>query len=764
MGNYFLPNSNMTRASQGLVLFGISLVIAMLTQSSVGGPIGLSIDDSWQFALNYFSLHDLILGRDVFFTHGPLGYLLWPKPLAHHLFIAALFWFFLKLLLIISVFSLALQLNNNQKLIYKVLIFILSYFFFAAVHISLLFFLNVTWLLLFNARQQKFYLYLATAITILAFLIKPGLAVYTILASYSFLCIDALIHKRYRLIIKITLAHVLMYFISWLLVLGSFAGSLGFLSSSWEFMKGYDAAMSLDKPICWVYLGGAYLIVILSFLPFLGRPILAKNGVIIFIILLLPTLLYFKYSYNRLNEHIYFITVFLTLFYCFMLILIADIWRFLILLLLGLGATQFQIASQSYLGYPIPNLEIASTNGKYFFQQILHPKTYKNQLLELSQQKLNRLNLDLANLKIKDANFAIYPNNSAIIFAKQLSWQPQPIPQSYTNYTAKLDNINARFFRQDKGADYIIWHSANTLAEIDQRYLLNSEPNTSFEILNRYQAFKALPNYLILKKNQLKQWTDPRVFQKDRSHWNTWISVPNNSYAMVRARLITKEQWLEKIKRLIYKQTPVWIDYQFNNGSIETYRLILATAENGIWIKPFIHALSNQLEVLESLPITSPKELTVKYQLEKIANINGFLQITGWGYIEQRDIQNQIFNLILTHNNTHYIYSAKSIARTELQSKLKKMVSNPEYLGFNSRINLQQLPPGDYQLALYLTNGQDKAVVSTGQKITITAADKKIDSLVTKIRIRHPDYDFFHNKVIIEWLGSTKIKSPANDS
>lgn len=600
MENYYLPISKMIKPGQGLLLLTASILIAILTQSSVGGPIDLSIDNSWQFALNYFSLHDLILGRDVYFTHGPLGYLLWPKPLANHLFSAALFWFFLKLMLIISVFSLAIQVNKQQSFTYKAVIFLISYFFFAIIHISLLLFLNVVWLLLFNARQQKHYLYLAAAVTVLSFLIKPGLAVYNILASCSFLGIDALINRRYRLILEITLLHVFGYLTGWLLLTHSLAGAWGFISSSWEFMKGYDAAMSLDKPICWIYLGGAYLMVLSSFLPFLGRKILAKNGVIIFIILLLPCLLYFKYSYNRLNEHIYFITVFLVLFYCFMLILIADRWRFLFLLLFGFGALQFQIASQIFSGYPIPILTIASFNGEYFFQQILHPSLYKNQLLALSQKKLGQLQLDLSGLNIENASFAIYPNSAAIIFAKQLPWQPQPISQSYTNYTVKLDNLNADFFRQGKGPDYIIWHSANIMTDIDQRYLLNSEPNTSFEILNHYQIYKVLEKYALFKKNPYKKWTESFIFHEDNSDWNTWVAVPKNAYAVVRAQIITKEKFLEKIKRFVFKQNPLWIDYQFSDGSIETYRLILGTAANGIWIKPFIHDLTNEVAVGEN--------------------------------------------------------------------------------------------------------------------------------------------------------------------
>ena len=42
------------------------------------------LDESWEWALNAVTQTNYIFGRDVVFTYGPLGFLMWPRPIAHN--------------------------------------------------------------------------------------------------------------------------------------------------------------------------------------------------------------------------------------------------------------------------------------------------------------------------------------------------------------------------------------------------------------------------------------------------------------------------------------------------------------------------------------------------------------------------------------------------------------------------------------------------------------------------------------------------------
>src|SRR3954471_1339481 len=48
-------------------------------------PLDLDIDSGWRHALNFAHAHGLAMGRDVIFTYGPLGYLLFPEHIGRNL-------------------------------------------------------------------------------------------------------------------------------------------------------------------------------------------------------------------------------------------------------------------------------------------------------------------------------------------------------------------------------------------------------------------------------------------------------------------------------------------------------------------------------------------------------------------------------------------------------------------------------------------------------------------------------------------------------
>ena len=51
-------------------------------------PLGPGTDRSWMYALNRLVGSEFVHGRDVVFTYGPLGYLLWPSVMGSNLLYA----------------------------------------------------------------------------------------------------------------------------------------------------------------------------------------------------------------------------------------------------------------------------------------------------------------------------------------------------------------------------------------------------------------------------------------------------------------------------------------------------------------------------------------------------------------------------------------------------------------------------------------------------------------------------------------------------
>ena len=98
----------------------------------------------------------------------------------------------------------------------------------------------------------------------------------------------------------------------------------------------------------------------------------------------------------------------------------------------------------------------------------------------------------------------LYPNELANIFANDLPYNPRPIPQSFSAYTAKLAQINAAHLRTKDAADSILFD----INPIDKR-LSSMEDGLSWpEILTRYDIKNFEKRYLLLEKR-----AEPRSYQ-----------------------------------------------------------------------------------------------------------------------------------------------------------------------------------------------------------------------------------------------------------
>lgn len=736
--------------STWLFIIACAFIIAVFTHKSLGQPLTTGIDASWGFALNYFHDHHIILGQHAFFTYGPLGYLLYPLPMGNHLWYAGLFWFALRWLLATCMIQLALSTNDKETYSYYLLLALVGLFFFAIANVYLLLFLTTTFILLFNLNKQStYYLLCAAAICVLTFLIKPGQALYNLIALYSYLIIYSVWARNYRRLLEVSAALVVLYVLLWLAVNHTLAGAWEFLPSTWQFMRGYDAAMSLEKPIHWVYLLGSVGAFLLSIIPFLKRPCMAKNGAIVFLLFVVPMLLCYKYSYNRLNEHVYTMMIVLLMLYSYLLLWVGSLPRFIILLLFGAASLGLQGLSQAYMGYDYTILSTNMVLPRYFGEQIIHARSHYNQLRTRSQHNINDLTLPP---NILDKTFDIYPYNLSIVAIKHLAWQPRPVIQSYTSYTPALDNLNAVFFQRGQGADYILWHQADNLIEIDTRYLPNSEPNTVFALFNYYRPVWSEGAYALLKKQAAAQLSTPQRLLTTQTHWDTWTTVPSLSSDVLRAAIHAQATFWQQIKRMLFKQQSVWIDYRFDNGAVETYRLILATAENGIWIRPVIHALSNHPQAVILQVNTAPT--AAEYGLDDAHIVNGFITAAGWAFLKHAPITGQSTAVVLSSPHVTYRIATKFAMRADKRRQFATLDLNPEYLGFTARINLSGMPPDVYQLHILITNGTRVMLSPPLASFTITPAQQQRSNIVTAFRLRHHPEDSFKDIIRIDWLGA----------
>lgn len=753
------------------IFTGISAVLlSIFTYTANGNPFRFGIDPSWHYGLNYFFNENLQLGSQVHFTYGPLGFLMFSLPMGNNLLIASCFWFITRCILaalLIHLLSRSLSKTNLSNILVSGLGLIL---FLSLMNVHLLFFLNLSLILCYSFdKKNSGYVLAACFISILTFLIKPGLGIYNFLVLYFYF----LIHRNWRYLLLITLANILMYFTLWLFFYHNLSGSIGFLHSSWEFISGFNQAMSIIQPNSLAYIFLSLFFLFLTGLAFLPDRALSQQvgkkwhwkdrvsginarGLIAFLITLPAILFCYKFSYSREDQHIYLILNFTILCYLFWWLLLNSWSARLILLLCGFFCCLFLYLNQLQVGYAALPLQI-NLGINNFYQEIIHPQKYKAELQHQSQLKFSKIDLAVEKfLDVKNRSFDIYPYHTALLAAKNLRWQPRPVMQSYTSYTAYLDNLNAAFIDTQKAADYIIWHDADTLTEIDQRYLLNSEPNTSFALLNYYQAVGSYKNFVFFKKISNPRFTSLHPFSHQSIKWNQWLAIPKNNYSLIRAKIFLQQNIYQKFSSLFYPPQ-VKIDYLLSNQTVLSYPLIVATAKNGIWIRPLLQSLTNSLTPINLADFPDIPRQQVDYQLDKPEFRNGFLLISGWALVKNFNPQTTQLTIILANKNHAYAFRPEPNTRKEVIHRFPAIISNPQFSGFLAKLNLAEIPEGEYHLFLGMIYRNKPGVFGPLATFKIDELNKNRSETVTTIRLRQSNHAYGED-ISLQWLGGEILK------
>lgn len=732
-----------------------ALIISILTYKANGSPFRFGIDPSWHFGLNYFFHHHLQFGSQVHFTYGPFGFLIFSLPLGHNLLIASWFWFISRFILAFLSVQLLLATNKDSSLSNFLMAALGLILFLCLINVHLLFFLSVALILKFNLdKKQAAYLVASSFVAVLTFLIKPGLGLYNFLALYCYLFIFSMHFKNWKYLLLISTSTVACYLALWLTYYQNLSGSLTFLHSSWELITGFNQAMHIAQPNSLLYISLSLIFLLLSGLSFYNRPFFAANGLIVFLIMLPVILLCYKFSYAREDQHMYLILTLLIMTYSFWWLLVNTWPARLILLSCGMLCCWFVYANQLHIGYKVLPLQ-PSLGWANFYNEIIQEKNYKKEFVTQSQQNFSRLDLPLEKLiDIEHHSFDVYPYNTAIIPAKNLSWRPRPVMQSYTTYTPYLDNLNAAYFNQHEGADYIIWHDADTLREIDQRYLLNSEPNTSFAILNYYQPILTYKSYLILKKRDHPAYSPLQIFAKQQASWNQWIAIPKNNYPLVRSKIFLQQSITQKLRSFFYPPS-VTLDYLLSNKTVISYPLIVATAQNGIWIKPLIQSLTNTLTKINLADYPHIPNNQVDYQLNKAKFSNGFLLLSGSALVKNFNPKTAQVTVILANDKQAFAFKPEPHTRLDVIAKFPAILANPQLSGFIATLNLSAIPTGDYHLYLQMTYQNQPALFGPLTKFTIGDKEKQRSETVTAIRLRQNNNDY-KKEINIEWMGALR--------
>ncbi|HQQ62148.1 MAG TPA: hypothetical protein PLF22_01105 [Pseudomonadales bacterium] len=733
-----------------------SVFLALTTYLQPGSEIVEGLDASWAYGLNYIYAKGLVMGRDIYFTFGPLGFLMYSMPIDGKPLIAisSLFWFCVSILQCFLVLDLVFRQRRARWNFLLDLLAGVAVICLANAHEYRL--LLIAYVLVFLHGKTGYYRYLVLLafISALCIAIKFSFGAVALSLFGPYLLWASWTARSPRIFIIGVLSFLVFYLAIWLLLYGSFSGVMGYVQGGLAFSQGSTSAMATNPANDWLAIANFYLLLVAS-LFVLSR---GEQGAwnLTPLCFIGPLFIWSKYAFGLEDaEHLSFLMSFVFLSAFIFFITVTDIKRKLVVPV---------VVMSCFVSWRAMHTHIADT--AYTPDYVYYPSaTFRSRLdidrlndywIQRTEEGLKPLRVP-ENLRtmIGDKTVDIYPWESVIAQASHLNWLPRPIFQNYITYTPFLDEKNREFYSGTRAPAFVLWHF-HSFQDIANRYGFSTDPLTIDAIFRHYQIEKCDGPYCLFSRQQQEQLTKEKAVGSIVAHWDEWIPVKDFQGDILRAHTTIQRNWLGKLNMALWKEGGVSIDYRLKNGETRTHDLVVDNAVSGIWVSPYIEHFS--IQAVQPQPIDKPvleKILALPHAEGYVDHIeDGFSgpRISGWGFLPFKDTPAQHVSVIL-FNETH-AYKAPVDNRLRpgiAQNYPDKKGVNLEYTGFDKEIVAGDIKPGEYAVRFMVENGGESAV-SDNQNMTLRITDKHQANNVDAIRLHSLRAWAFEPDIMIDWV------------
>lgn len=582
-----------------LVSFTV-VVIQLFTLQKFDLSYDIGLDQSVRWIFN----QGLSIPHQVVFTYGPFLPLV--NPIGDHVWWAMAYHFVTKILIVLLLLKLEKHEYELKRLLLPlILAFALCYFSSGLQYIILVLFLS----LLNHLKRPSFvYLMLASLSAAIAFY----MATYTLTISMLLMVV--------ALMASILLKHHKKYLIAFLLLPLLIISFWFFLDRPLNYFDEYflaqlslvsdnSAAVAYYPPNEWMYLGGSLFM--MGVMVFLN--LRQKSSWIYLSLAFVVTFASWKHGLSR-EDHLHaqlFISNFILI--AFIGVLFLRKLRFINVLLILSTVYLYHLNLINTYYYSPPNIDNRLSNAIAFLSS-------SAEIIDQSEQRsLANISASLLPERIKEkigqSTVDLYPWFYTQVPANQLNWKARPLIQSYAAYTPFLDQLNTQHFSSAEAPEFLVWkidtpsgNFSTVYNSIDNRNLLNDEPQTLLELIKGYELKLVEGGYHLYQKRATKIDIQSLKGEVQTSTLNEWNNIPQKYQEQVsRIHLTLQNSWIRSIKRGLYKDEQFWIQYQLKDGRIHQNRIVPKTAENGLWLNPLLSE-SYCVNSIESFRIIASNE------------------------------------------------------------------------------------------------------------------------------------------------------------
>lgn len=559
-------------------LFYLFIFILLFPRFIVGYG-GLSLDSSWQLALNMALKSNMSFGQDFIFTYGPLGFL--STRLSTEVPYAYIYLFLLDCFIAINILWIFRDiLNKHNNKISFLIIFVLAY---NLSYTELVYKLMI--IFAFHAfrlihKNNLFSIFIIIFLPVLSFFIKPSAGFYFIIVSFFLTLYLGLIQRKYLNLFLIPFIGSVIFLISKLFNIYL----TNYLLFSLKFSSTYSEAMNITptRIVTLFFLGSAIIIiglfVVQQFFYFKTKKI-TQQDFVMYVLMILLSYFVFKQSFVRM-DYSHVIIFWSTFIILWGLIIFREPFEInktsLRFYFLGLTISCFQISFVSDLSankYPL------NVPFKYF-------KVIKQVDMFNKQSKDAILLPDSIIKKIDNRSTDILPNKISIIYYNGLNYNPRPVIQSYIACDEYSNKVNYNKYKSNTAPEFILFSNNS----IDKRHPFWDESYTKLALLTNYTVVdslfetKANNDTLFLLKRNLK----PTEFSLDKIsnakiEIDRYYNLPNDSDIIVLQADI-KYNMYGKLLKLLYQAPIINIELFYADGFKSFHRIVVPEIKNGVVI------------------------------------------------------------------------------------------------------------------------------------------------------------------------------------
>jgi hypothetical protein len=547
-------------------------------------PLKTGTDPSFWYGLNALADSSYLHGRDVVFPYGPLGFLLVPLDVHHHVVLGLVMWTLLHL----ALGALLLRRASRPGGTAPVVVFGLLYL--MAIALGLLFQYRVVLLIgllvgesLQEQRRPSVFAAAAGVLTGLGLLTKFGLGLAGVLLLGAGELVRAVKQRPPSLRAPAAAAagSAGPLLLLGLPAFGRVAGMKLWLHDSLELASGYGAAMSL--PAYWQGVLAGVLCLTLFAAVAVALAVRRAPGLAWASIFLLPLLLAFKHGFVRQDGHIQNFFSFLVAVLA-VLALNARTARGLampavaagLVAVLALGAYR-----QGGFFYPVSRVRAATgLTGAGNLAAALQMGSTRARLGEEGAANLERARLPPLWLDdLSGAGVGVFPTEISYIPANGLSWVPGPALQTYGAYTAPLDERSAAHYAGSMAPDFVLFEYRS----IDLRHPFLDPPASVRSILQHFDLGREdLPaGRLLLQRSEPRFRYPAGQPVEEQGRMGDWVAVPESD-ALLYAELHFHMTAAGRARKLAFRVPPVSMEVEYRSGVVASFRILPETTGGGL--------------------------------------------------------------------------------------------------------------------------------------------------------------------------------------